>query len=83
MTPEEFRIWRRAMKLSQDGAAAALGLSKSAVQQYETGVRRGDGTPVTIPVHIGLACTALYHHLAPWDAEDTKAARQREIDDLC
>lgn len=66
MSPDDFVAWRRAMGYSQDRAAQALGLSRSTVQNYGAGVRRGDGEPVEIPLHIALACAALYHRLEPW-----------------
>lgn len=66
MSPDDFKAWRKAMGYSQDRAANALGLSRTAVQNYDTGVRRGDGGAVEIPKHIALACTALYHRLDPW-----------------
>ncbi len=43
MSPDDFKAWRKAMGYSQDRAANALGLSRTAVQNYDTGVRRGDG----------------------------------------
>lgn len=65
MTPEDFKDWRKAMGLSQDGAADALQLSNATIQNYERGVRL-DGKPAPIPFTTALACAALYHRLGPW-----------------
>src|SRR5216683_4506669 len=60
MTPLEFKAWRIEMGFSsQQQAADALGISKSTVEQYESGRRRDNGQPVGIPVYIDLACKAL------------------------
>lgn len=65
MTPQSFREWRRQMGFSQQKAAEALGLSKSAIEQYELGRRKGSSDPVTIPRTVALACRALFHNLEP------------------
>jgi hypothetical protein len=60
MTPQEFRQWRLAMGFTtQQQAADALDISKSAVELYETGRRRDTGQPVVIPRVVALACAAL------------------------
>ena len=67
MTPAEFRTWRKSLGLSQKGAAEALGVSKSSVEHYEAGVRRGtDPRPVEIPRTVALACAAVWHKIEPW-----------------
>lgn len=68
MTPQDFKTWRKALKLTQAGAAAALGLSKLTIQMYEAGKRYDDGRPVVIPLTVQLACAALAHGLTPADA---------------
>lgn len=57
MTPDNFRCWRKSLKLSQKEAAAALGLKRRMLQYYEKGER--DGDPVLIPKTVRLACYAL------------------------
>lgn len=57
MTPEDFKRWRKALKLSQKDAADALGLKRRVVQYYEKGER--DGETVEIPKYVRLACFAL------------------------
>jgi transcriptional regulator with XRE-family HTH domain len=57
MTPNHFKAWRKALGLSQKGAADALGLKNRIVQYYEKGER--DGEKVKIPKHVRLACYAL------------------------
>ena len=80
MTADDFRQWRRAMGLTQVAAAEALGLSLSALVQYEAGRRKGSGDPVTIPLTVGLACAALAMGLPPWsapiDADPLPASRR-------
>lgn len=66
MTNEDFKVWRTLMGFTQAGAAAALGVSKPTIENYERGSRREDGRPVEIPKHIALACAALYHRIEPW-----------------
>jgi putative transcriptional regulator len=51
MTASAFRAWREAAALTQDQAAATLGLTLARVQQYEA------GRP--IPRAVALACAAL------------------------
>ncbi len=65
MTPDDFKAWRKAMGISQDGAAEVLQLSKATIQNYERGVRL-DGKPAPIPHTTALACAALFHRIAPW-----------------
>lgn len=67
MTPAEFRSWRKSLGLSQKGAADALGVSKSSVELYEAGMRRGnDPRPVKIPRTVALACAAVWHKIETW-----------------
>ncbi len=72
MTPQDFKTWRKASKLTQTGAAAAFGLSLATVKLYESGRRYGAGDdagrPVEIPRTVQLACAALAHGLTPADA---------------
>lgn len=59
MSPEQFKAWREHLGLSQQDAAAALGISKGSVQLYERGARREDERPVVIPKTVALACAAI------------------------
>jgi len=60
MSPEQFKAWRKAMGFkSQSAVAEALGVSKGTIELYETGRRRDNGLPVTIPDSIILACAAV------------------------
>lgn len=68
MTADDFRHWRKTMGLTQAAAAESLGLSLSALVQYEAGRRKGSKDPVTIPLTVGLACAALAAGLPPWSA---------------
>ena len=54
------------MKLSQQGAADALGLSKASIELYERGSRRDDDRPVVIPRTVELACAALMQGIATY-----------------
>lgn len=67
MTPADFKAWRKAMKFTQAQAAEALGLGKSAIEQYDTGKRRSTGETIAeVPRPIALACAALAHGLEEW-----------------
>lgn len=67
MTPAEFKAWRKSMKLTQAQAAQALGLGKSAIEQYDTGKRRSTGETIAeVPRAVALACAALAHGLDAW-----------------
>ncbi len=89
MKPEEFKVWRKSLGLSQKRAADALGLKNRIVQYYEKGER--DGDKVKIPKHVRLACCALslgitdYHGPAPADgagrSEGAKPRRKRKKHD--
>ena len=57
MRPEDFKRWRKSLKLSQKEAAEALGLKRRVVQYYEKGER--DGEEVKIPKTVRLACYTL------------------------
>jgi len=59
MTPVQFKAWRVDLGYTQDQAAAALGVSKSTIVNYETGVRRDTGEPIIIPKVVALACLAV------------------------
>jgi transcriptional regulator with XRE-family HTH domain len=65
MTSEQFKDWRERMGLSQQEAAEALGISKGSVINYESGIRREDDRPVTIPRTVELACAAVTFGLTP------------------
>lgn len=54
MTPDAFLAWRQRLGLTQTAAAKALGLSRSALINYEHGVR-----PVPKPVALACAAVAL------------------------
>lgn len=51
-----FRAWRARLGLTQQQAAAKLGVSTLTVQHYERGARHGTGKPVVIPRRVVLAC---------------------------
>ncbi len=65
MTSDDFKVWRERLGLSQQQAAEALGISKGTVVNYESGSRRDDDRPVTVPKSIELACAALTFGIAP------------------
>ena len=58
----EFKKWRNSMGLTQAQAALALGLSKSAIEQYDSGMRKGSGDAVEIPRAVSLAMSWLAFH---------------------
>lgn len=57
MNPNDFKRWRKSLRLSQKEAAQALGLKRRVVQYYEKGER--DGKKIEIPLTVRLACFAL------------------------
>jgi transcriptional regulator with XRE-family HTH domain len=65
MTSEQFKQWRERMRMSQQEAADALGISKGSVVNYENGSRREDERPVTIPRAVEFACAALTFGIDP------------------
>ena len=58
MTPDEFKAWRGAQGFTQQQAAEELGISLSAVVNYEHGIRRDNSEPAIIPRAIEKACVA-------------------------
>lgn len=67
MKPEQFRAWRKALKLKQKDAAELLGLKKRMIQYYEKGDR--DGRKVAIPKSVRLACYAITQGVKDFDGE--------------
>ena len=57
LTADQFKKWRKSLKLSQKEAADALGLKRRILQYYEKGER--DGDRVEIPKTVRLACYAI------------------------
>ena len=66
MTPDDFKMWRKAIGLSQAAAAEELGVSKPTIEMYESGTRVDDDCLAEIPKTVALACTALYYRLEQW-----------------
>jgi hypothetical protein len=50
-----------------DDATLSLGISPSALAQYEQGFRRGSHEPLEVPRAIGLACSALIFGLPHYE----------------
>lgn len=75
MSPQQFRIWRRALGLKQKDAADYLGLKKRMIQYYEKGNR--DGRAVEIPKSIRLACFALAQGIADFDGQNATLVSQK------
>ena len=69
MSPEQFKTWRRNLKLKQREAAEKLGLKKRMIQYYEKGNRAGK--PVEIPKAVRLACYAIARGVDDFDGEAT------------
>ena len=57
MRADQFRAWRKSLKLKQKEAADLLGLKKRMIQYYEKGHR--EGREVNVPKSIRLACYAI------------------------
>jgi transcriptional regulator with XRE-family HTH domain len=58
MNPDELKSWRVNQGFTQQQAAEELGISLSAMINYEHGVRRDNGEPAIIPRAIEKACIA-------------------------
>jgi len=72
LKPQEFRAWRRKLKLKQKEAADRLGLKKRMIQYYEKGDR--DGRPVKIPLYVSLACYAVTEGVTGFDGSTASFA---------
>jgi len=79
VTPDDFKKWRKDLKLSQKEAAEVLGLKRRVVQYYEKGER--DGEPVEIPKTVRLACYALAQGVQDYKNTDQEAAKPLKKDD--
>ena len=79
MEPKDFKSWRRAMKLSQKEAAHALGLKRRMIQYYEKGER--DGSKVTVPLSVRLACYAIGEGIADYNGPNRKIIMAPETED--
>ncbi len=72
--PNDFRKWRKSLKLSQKEAAHALGLKRRMIQYYEKGER--DGETVEIPRAVRLACYALVEGVEDYHGPNRKIRRR-------
>lgn len=70
MTPDGFRRWRTEMRFSQDRAAEVLDVSRSCIQQYEMGRRKGSSAPIEIPRAVRLACWAIRNGVRDYTGPD-------------
>lgn len=70
MDANGLKKWRKAQGLTQKEAAALLGLSEFTLINYEAGHRRDDGSPVTVPRYIALACAAIAQGITEYEGPD-------------
>jgi transcriptional regulator with XRE-family HTH domain len=81
MTKEQFKAWRKALKLTQTGAARALGLSRNTIELYERGSRRDiPDQVVVIPRTVELACAALMLGIRRYSGPDEAAQDNLKVD---
>ena len=73
MEPQDFRKWRKQLKLSQKDAASALGLKHRMIQYYEKGEREGE--KVVIPLAVRLACFAIAEGVVDYHGPSRKIQR--------
>lgn len=66
MSPEDFKAWRKHMRLSQRAAAEALGVALPTLQAWERGTAFATGRPVEIDRRTALACAALAAGIGSW-----------------
>ena len=59
MTRDELKAFRVQMSYTQGSLAKLFGVHYRTIQNWEAGLQ-------PIPIHIGLACRALWHRLPPW-----------------
>ena len=76
MDAEQFKAWRKGLKLKQKEAAELLGLKKRMIQYYEKGHR--EGRSVSIPKSIRLACYAISAGIADFDGTVVERAEPVE-----
>lgn len=62
MTSSDLNEWRKRLKLSQQGAAEALGCARNSIRAWESGT--------AIPRYIALACAAIAYGLPPIGGRD-------------
>ncbi|MFZ5617088.1 MAG: helix-turn-helix domain-containing protein [Pseudomonadota bacterium] len=74
MEPNDFKKWRKSLKLSQKDAAHSLGLKRRMIQYYEKGER--DGDKVEIPRSVRLACFALTEGVEDYHGPNRKIKRR-------
>ncbi len=74
MEPNDFKKWRKILKLSQKEAAHSLGLKRRMIQYYEKGER--DGDKVEIPRSVRLACFALSEGVEDYHGPNRKIKRR-------
>jgi transcriptional regulator with XRE-family HTH domain len=71
MNSKQIKSCRKALGLTQDAFAQALGLSRTAIELYERGTRRDDPTrTVEIPRTVELACAALAMGIRRYNGPD-------------
>lgn len=81
MTKEQFRLWRKAMGLTQTGAASVLGLNRNTIELYERGTRRDDPNHVvSIPRTVELACAALWLGIRRYSGPDEVIRDDLKVD---
>ncbi len=73
MDANDFKKWRKALKLSQKDAAHMLGLKRRMIQYYEKGER--DGEKVQIPRAVRLACYAIAEGVLDYHGPTRKIER--------
>lgn len=65
MTNDQLHTWRTDMRLTQQAAADALGVTLATYQQWERGASFATGKPVSPDRRTALACAALRAGIEP------------------
>ena len=68
-TSKSFRAWRRRLGLTQNGAAAKLGVTAMCVYIYDNGKRYSPDRDIKVPLAVRLACSAIENNLPPIGGE--------------
>lgn len=66
MTPEELKVWRNGLGITQEVAAETMGIGLKTYQQMERGISFATEKPVQIDTRTALACSAIAAGLKPW-----------------
>ncbi|MGI9505027.1 MAG: helix-turn-helix domain-containing protein, partial [Geminicoccaceae bacterium] len=68
----ELTAWRKRNKLSRVALAERIGVSDSALGEYERGRRKGSGDQCSVPIYVALSCAAIELGMTGYDGQAIK-----------